>query len=56
MGHEDDGFGAMIHGVFDGGECADNTLIIRDVAFLVERDIEVYLEISDLSAVFRAWF
>lgn len=44
MGHEDDGFGAMVAGVFDGGNGADDALVICDVLVGVEWDVEVDLE------------
>lgn len=44
MGHEDDGFGAMVAGVFDGGKGADNALIVCDVLIGVERNVEVDLQ------------
>lgn len=44
MRHEDDGFGAMVAGVFDGGKCADNALVVCDFLVGVERDVEVDLE------------
>lgn len=43
MGHEDDGFGAMIGGVLDGGEGADDTLVVCDVLVGVQGDVEVDL-------------
>lgn len=44
VGHEDDGFGAMVAGVFDGGKGTDNALIVCNFLVGVERDIEVDLE------------
>lgn len=44
MGHEDDGFGAMIGGILDGGEGADDTLVVGDVLIGVQGDVEVDLE------------
>jgi hypothetical protein len=41
MGHEDYGFGAMVDGVFDGGEGADDALVVCDVFFGVEGNVEV---------------
>lgn len=45
VGHEHDGFGAMVDGVLDGGEGADDALVVGDfaVGLLVERDVEVDL-------------
>ena len=44
MGHEDNGFGAMVAGVFDSGKGADDALIVCDVLVGVERDVEVDLQ------------
>lgn len=33
----------MVNGIFDGLQSADDTLIVRDLLFFVERDIEVDL-------------
>ncbi len=44
VGHEYDRFGSMFCGVLDGGQGADNTLIVGDVAFFVKGNIEVDLE------------
>jgi hypothetical protein len=44
MAHEDDGFGAVVAGIFDGGECADDALVVCDLLVGVEGDIEIYLE------------
>lgn len=44
MGHEDDGFGAMVARIFDGGKGADDALIVCDVLVGVERNIEVDLQ------------
>jgi hypothetical protein len=43
VGHEDDGLGAMLEGVLDGGESTDNSLVVGDVLVGVERDVEVDL-------------
>lgn len=43
MRHENDGFGAVIDGIFDGGERADDALVVGDVLVGVERDVEVDL-------------
>jgi len=44
MGHQDDGLGAMVEGVLDGGDGADDALVVGDVLVLIERDVEVDLE------------
>ena len=44
VGHEDDGLGAIVEGVLDGGEGTDNSLVVGDVLVGVERDVEVDLE------------
>jgi alpha-acetolactate decarboxylase len=46
VGHQDDGFGAILNGVLDGGESAGDTLVVGDlgVGLLVEGDVEVDLE------------
>lgn len=43
MGHQDDGLGAILEGVLDGGEGTDNSLVVGDVLVGVERDVEVDL-------------
>ncbi len=42
MGGEDDCFGAMLNGVFDGGNCPHNTLVVGHFAIL-KRYTEVHL-------------
>ena len=44
MGHKDDSFGAMVPGVLDGGQGADNALIVCDVFVGVEWNVEVDLQ------------
>lgn len=46
MGHEDDGFGAMVAGVFDGGNGPNDPLVVCDVLIGIERDIEVDLKVD----------
>lgn len=43
VGHEDDGFGAVVEGIFDGGDGADDALVVGDVLVGVEGDVEVDL-------------
>lgn len=45
VGHQDDGFGAIVDSVFDGGEGADDALVVGDlgVGLLVEGHVEVDL-------------
>lgn len=45
VGHEDDGFGAIVDGVLDCGKCADYALVVGDLLVGVQRDVEVDLEI-----------
>lgn len=44
MAHQNDGLGAILNGILDGGESTDDTLVVGDVLFLVKRNIEVDLE------------
>ena len=44
MGHEDDGFGAMVNSVFDGRNSTDDALIVGDLLLGVLRDVEVDLK------------
>jgi len=46
VGHQDDGFGAILDSVLDGGEGAGDTLVVGDlgVGLLVEGNVEVDLE------------
>ena len=41
--HQNDSFGAMVDGVLDGVEGADNALVVGDLLLFVERDIKVDL-------------
>ena len=43
VGHQDDGLGAMVNGILDGGQSADNALVVGDVLVRVEGDVEVDL-------------
>lgn len=43
MGHQDDGFGALFEGIFDGWEGADDALVVCDFLVGVEGDVEVDL-------------
>jgi hypothetical protein len=45
MGHENHCLGSVVNSVFDGGESADDALVISDVLICVERDIEVDLSL-----------
>jgi hypothetical protein len=46
VGHQDDGFGAILDSVLDGGEGAGDTLVVGDlgVGLLVEGNVEVDLK------------
>lgn len=44
VGHEDDRLGAIVEGVLDGRDGADDALGVGDVFVLVERDVEVDLK------------
>ena len=44
VGHEDDGFGAVVAGVFNGGKGTDDALVVCDIPVGVEWDVEVDLE------------
>jgi hypothetical protein len=50
VGHENDGFGAIVNGMFDCGKSTDNSLVVGDlgVGLLVEWYVEVdlFTEIS----------
>jgi hypothetical protein len=41
--HQHDGLGAVVNGILDGGQGADNALRVGDVLVLVEGDVEVDL-------------
>lgn len=43
VGHEDNGLGAILNGVLDGGQGTDDTLVVGDFLLVVERDVEVDL-------------
>ena len=43
VGHQDDGLGAIVEGVLDGGEGTNDTLVVGDALVGVERDVEVDL-------------
>jgi hypothetical protein len=42
VGHEDDGLGAIVESMLDGGQGADDALVVGDLV-TVERDVEVDL-------------
>jgi hypothetical protein len=46
VGHQDDGFGAILDSVLDGGEGAGDTLVVGNlgVGLLVEGNVEVDLK------------
>jgi hypothetical protein len=44
MAHEHNGFGAVVARIVDGGESADNALVVGDLLVSVEGDVEVNLE------------
>jgi hypothetical protein len=43
VGHEDNAFCAVVDGVFDGGDGADDALVVSDFLVGVEGDVEVDL-------------
>jgi len=43
MRHENDSFGSLFDGILDGGERADDALVVCDVLVGIEGDIEVDL-------------
>lgn len=43
VGHQDDGLGAIVDGMLDGGDSTNDTLVVGDLFVLVERDVEVDL-------------
>lgn len=43
VGHQDDGLGAIVESVLDGGNGTDNALVVGDLLVLVEGDVEVDL-------------
>jgi hypothetical protein len=43
VGHEDDGLGALLDGILDGGQSTDDTLGVGDLLLVIERDVEVDL-------------
>lgn len=43
VGHEDDGLGAVVESMLDGGDGTDNALVVGDVLVLIEGDVEVDL-------------
>lgn len=54
MGHQDDGLGPAGNGMLDGGQGADDTLVVGDVLVVVEGNVEVDLEDADTS-VSQCW-
>lgn len=42
MGHENDGFGALLYSVFDGGQGSYNALVVRNLVS-IERNVEIDL-------------
>lgn len=45
VGHEDNGLGAVVDGILDGGEGTDDTLGVGDVLLSVEGNVEVNLHL-----------
>lgn len=43
VGHQDDGLGAVVNGIFDCGQGTDNSLVVGDVLFGVKGDVEIDL-------------
>jgi hypothetical protein len=41
--HEHDGLGAVVNGILDGGDGADDALVVGNVLVGVEGDVEVDL-------------
>jgi hypothetical protein len=39
--------------MFDGGKCADNALVVRDLLVAIERDVEVDLRSAVLAPLYR---
>ena len=54
MGHEDNGLGAILDGIFDGGDSADDTLGVGDSG-AVKGDVEVDLGERKLMLVGETW-
>lgn len=46
VGHQDDGLGAIVEGVLNGGDGADNALVVGDFLVLVEGNVEVDLRFA----------
>jgi len=44
MAHKDDGLCAVVAGILDGGEGADDALVVGDLLVGIERDVEVDLD------------
>lgn len=44
MGHEDDGFGAMLGSIFNGRDGTHDALVVCDFLRRVERDVEIHLK------------
>lgn len=53
VGHEDDGLCAVVDSIFDGGDCADDALVVGDLFVGVERDVEVDLCGAELGVIAR---
>lgn len=54
VGHEDDGLGTLLDGIFDGGQSTNDTLGVGDLLLLIERDVEVDLPgTGDMLAIAR---
>jgi hypothetical protein len=54
MAHENDGFGAILAGIFYGRECADDALVVCDLLVAVEGNVEVDLVSALLVFVLKA--
>jgi hypothetical protein len=47
MRHQDNSFGAVVNGIFDGWYCSRNTLVVGDVLIGVERYVEINLTVPE---------
>lgn len=43
MGHQNDGLGAVVNGIFDCGQGTDNSLVVGDFHSGVKGDVEIDL-------------
>jgi hypothetical protein len=56
VAHENNGFGAVVAGMLDGRERADDALVVCDLLVRIKGDVEVDLESALLETIYCCIF